>query len=96
MINTSMGTYEFYTYGALNDYGQQALSKDVQGTIKISINTTSQSIQGNINYKDCSYIGITMDGTVNDSYVIKYKNELLKVLYVTPSGRFKQVFLQKV
>ena len=96
MINTEMRFYDYYTYGAPNEYGQQTLSKDVQGSIKMAINTTTQSIQDNINYKDSSYIGLTHDSTVNDTYVIQYGDELLKVLYVNPRGRFKQVFLKKI
>lgn len=102
MINATMRTYNYYTYGAADSYGQQTLIKDatgapiVQGSIKISINTTSQSIQDNINYKDCSYIGLTHDKTVNDSFVIQYGNEKLKVLYVNPIGKLKQVFLKRI
>lgn len=96
MINAAMRTYEYYTYGAQDEYGQQTLSKEAQGTIKISINTTTQSVQDNINYKDCSYIGLTMNNAIDDSYVIKYNNELLKVLYVSRVGRYNQAFLKSV
>lgn len=102
MINTDMRLYNYYTYGASDSYGQQTLKKDesgapvIQGSIKIAINTTSQEIQDNINYKDCSYIGLTHDKAVNDTYVIQYGNEKLKVLYVNPRGRLRQVFLKKI
>lgn len=96
MINAAMRTYDYYTYGVLNEYGQQTLSTEPQGKIKISINTTSQSIQNNIIYKDCSYIGLTMNDAIDDSFVIKYNNELLKVLYVNHIGRYSQAFLKSV
>lgn len=96
MINTDMRTYNYYTYGADNEYGQPALSKLPQGSIKIAINISSQAIQDNILYKDCTYVGLTMDALVNDTYVIEYGNEKLKVLYVQPKGRYKQVFLKRV
>jgi hypothetical protein len=99
MINTDMREYNFYTYGEPDEYGQRTLIKDeqgaplVQGTVKMAINTTSQSIQENIKYKGASYIGLTQ-AKVNDTYIIDYKEEgLLKVLYVNPRGRYKQVFL---
>ena len=53
-------------------------------------------ITDNILYKNCAYIGLTTDAEVNDTYVIKYGSERLKVLYVNPMGRFKQVFLQRM
>lgn len=102
MINADMRAYNYYLYGAKDSYGQQTLIKDadgapvVQGSIKIALNTSSQSIQDNINYEDCSYIGLTLDKTVNDSFIIQYGEELLKVLYVNPKGRFKQVFLKRI
>ena len=30
------------------------------------------------------------------AFVIKYGDEMLKVLYVNPNGRYKQVFLGKI
>ena len=90
-----MKTYNFYTFGAPNAYGQPQLSKEVQGSITIAIYTTSQSTQDNINYKGANYIGLTQ-AEVKDTYVIEYENEKLKVLYVNPKGRYKQVFLVKI
>lgn len=92
MINADMREYEFYTYGESNTYGQPQLSKTPQGTIKIAIYISSQSIQDNINYSSCNYIGLTNDA-VNDKYVISFENRLLKVLYVNHKGRYTQVFL---
>lgn len=96
MINTKMRTYNYYTYGEPDAYGQPQLSADAQGSIKIAINTTSQSIQDNILYQDCSYVGLTLDPAVNDTFVIQYGDEKLKVLYVNPEGRYKQVFLKRI
>ena len=94
MINTDMRTYDYFTLGDKNSYGQPAVSTEVKGTIKIAIYTSSQSIQDNINYKDCSYIGLTTDKSINDKMVIQYGQEKLKVQYVHPKGRFIQVFLK--
>lgn len=91
-----MRLYNYFTFGEDNGYGQPQLSEDVKGQIKIAINTSSQSIQDNIRYKDCSYVGLTHDANVNDTYVIDYEGEQLKVLYVNPKGRFKQVFLKNI
>jgi hypothetical protein len=93
MINADMREYDFYTYGDSDGYGQPALSKDVQGTIKMAIYTTAHTIQDNIAYKNASYVGLTHNSKVNDTYVIKYEDKRLKVLYVQQKGRYKQVFM---
>lgn len=95
MINTDMRYYNYFTYGEDDEYGQPQLSEEVKGSIKIAINTTSQSVQDNINYKDATYIGLT-HAAIDDTYVIQYGDEKLKVLYVNPKGRFKQVFLKEI
>lgn len=96
MINNDMRLYDFYVYGDKNEYGQKQLSNDVKGKVSIAIYTTNQSIQDNINYRNASYIGLTNDNTISDNYVIKYGNEKLKVLYIQPLGRYKQVYLALV
>lgn len=93
MINTDMREYDFYTYGDSDGYGQPALSKDVQGTIKMAIYETAQAIQDNIRYKNASYVGLTHNRKVNDTYVIDYENKRLKVLYVSKKGVYRQVFM---
>ena len=93
MINADMRIYNYFTYGEPDEYGQPILSKEPVGTIKMAINTTSQSIQDNIKYKGATYMGLTHDAKVDDTYVIEYGNEQLKVLYVNPHGRLRQVFM---
>lgn len=95
MINVDMRTYNYFTFGELNEYGEQKLSENPQGTIKIAIYSTGTSVQDNINYTDCNYIGLT-HSVIDESYVIEYDTEKLKVQYVQPKGRFKQVFLKKI
>lgn len=93
MIN-DMRKYNYSIYGELDDYGQPMLS-DKQGQIKMNINIASQRIQENINYTNCSYVGLTNDN-IDDKYVIQYNNEMLKVIYVNQLGRYKQVFLERM
>lgn len=95
MINTDMRWYDYFTFGEEDEYGQAQLSEDIKGSIKIAINTTSQSVVDNINYKDATYIGLT-HAAIDDTYVIQYGEEKLKVLYVNPKGRYKQVFLKEI
>jgi hypothetical protein len=96
MINAEMRFYDYYTYGENDSYGQPILSDTPTGQIKITINISSQATQANILYKDCTYVGLTHDGTVNDKWVIAYGDKRLKVLYVNPKGRYKQVFLKEL
>lgn len=95
MINCDMRSYNYFTLGDDNGYGSPTLSTEIQGTLKMAINTTSQSVQDNIKYKNATYIGLTHD-YVDDSFVIAFGNEKLKVLYVQPKGRFKQVFMSEM
>lgn len=96
MISRDMKLYDYYTYGPDNGYGQGELSKEVQGSVKIAINSISEAISGNIKYKESSYIGLTYDKTITDTFVIQYGDEKLKVLYVNPRGRLRQVFLKEI
>lgn len=95
MINADFRTYDYYTYGARDAYGQQQLSKEAQGSVKMAIYSISHSIADNVRYKDSSYIGLT-SASIDDSFVIQYGEEKLKVLYVQPKGRLKQVFLKNI
>jgi tryptophanase len=95
MITTDMRAYDYFTIGDKNAYGQAVSDKEVKGTIKMAISISSQTVQDNINFKDCTYIGLTTDKSVNDKMVIQYGQEKLKVQYVNPRGRFIQVFLKQ-
>lgn len=92
MINVDMRIYDYYTYGKKDAYGQQQLSPTPVGQIKMSINLTSQSVQDNIKYKNAEYMGLTR-AKVDDTYVIEFGKERLKVLYVNSFGRLNQVFM---
>ena len=95
MINADMRLYNYFTFGEKDKYGQAQLSKNPVGQVKMAINITSQSVQDNINYKDSQYVGLT-HAKVDDTYVIEYGDERLKVLYVNPAGRFNQVFMSRM
>lgn len=96
MINADMRFYDYYTLGNADEYGTPQISSDIVGSIKLAIYTTSQNVTDNINYRDANYIGLTKASVINDTFVIKYGEEFLKVLYIQPKGRYKQVFLKKV
>lgn len=99
MINADFRRFNYFTIGKPDAYGQPqipAANAEPEGAIKMAIYTTSQSIQDNIQYKDAAYIGLTLDANVSDTYIIAFGNERLKVLYVQPKGRYKQVFLKSL
>ena len=93
MISADIRGYDFFTFGEKNNYGQPTLSPEVKGCIYIAINTLTQNIADNILYKDATYVGLTQD-YIDDTYVIQNGVEKLKVLYIQPKGRYKQVFLK--
>ena len=94
MINADMRLYNYFTLGTQDEYGQQVLSDEPVGQVKMAINISSQAIQDNINYAGATYVGLT-HAKVDDTYVIEYEGERLKVLYVNPKGRLNQVFMAK-
>jgi hypothetical protein len=70
MINIDMKHYNYFTFGDVDEYGQEQLSANVKGQVKMAIYTSTQSIQDNVNYKSAQYIGLTKDN-VNDTFVIQ-------------------------
>lgn len=92
MISRDMRLYDYYTFGDANAYGQPTVSEEKQGSILISINTISTAIEDSAKYKSAQYIGLT-NAQVTDKFVIAFGEEKLKVLYVNPKGRYKQVFM---
>ena len=96
MINTDFRLYDYFTFGEDDGYGMPQISAEPQGQIKMAINIMSQGTQDNILYRDCNYIGLTHDAKVNDTFVIGYGESKLKVLYINPKGRYKQVFLKEI
>lgn len=95
MINTDMRDYKYYTYIDKNEYGQPTISKDVKGTVKMAIYLVSNTKEDSINYTSIQYQGITKDTDIDDTYVIKYGNKKLKVLYVI-EGIYRQVFMTRM
>jgi len=94
-----MRLYNYYK--AVNNaaYGQEhlpAADAKPEGKVKLSIYPISTGTQENILYSNCSYIGLTFDAEIDDKYVIQYGKERLKVMYIQPKGRFRQVFLKRV
>lgn len=98
MINSTMRLYNYFTLGEKNAYGQRPLPDENAvpvGQVKMSINTISQSIGDNARYKDATYIGLT-HANVDDTYIIDFNGERLKVLYVNKAGRLNQVFMSNI
>lgn len=92
MLNNDYKNYVYYQYTGKDAYGQPQLSSEPAGVVKMAVYITSQSIQDNINYKGANYLGLTY-ALLDDTCVLQYGEKKLKVLYVNPQGRLKQVFL---
>jgi hypothetical protein len=95
MISTNMRAYNYYLYADSDGYGQPQLSEEIAGTVKMAINIASQAVQDSILYNGAQYVGLTRDD-ITDKYVIQYGAERLKVLYINPNGRLKQIFMSRV
>lgn len=94
MINNDYRNYNYFTIGTKDEYGQDIVSTEPVGTVRMSIYLTSQSVQDNINYTGANYIGLT-HAKVDDTYIIEFGEERLKVLYVNSFGRLNQVYMAK-
>ena len=92
MINADMRLYNYFSLGTEDEYGQQTMSNEPVGTVRMAINISSQAVQENINYTGATYVGLT-HAKVDDTFVIEYGEERLKVLYVNDKGRLNQVFM---
>ena len=99
MINSRMSSYDYFLIGDNNGYGQLTIIKDdngnpiKQGEVQLSISTLTKAVTDDLRYSDSTYIGLTHDKSIKDTYIIQYGTELLKVLYVNPDGRYTQVYL---
>lgn len=94
MINANMRTYDYYTLLPANGYGQQILSAYPTGKIKMAIHLNSQSVQDSPLYAQAQYVGVTR-AAIDDSAVIQFGAEKLKVLYVSPANRLRIVFMTR-
>ena len=97
-MEQNMKIYDYFVYGENDAYGQPQLSEDVKGQVKMAVYVSNKSVQDNINYQNANYVGLTNDRNIDDSYVIQYGEERLKVLYTVDAGarHYMQVFMSKV
>lgn len=95
MINSRM---RFYNYSQLiaenDDYGQPKII-EVEDKVKMSINFASETLQENSLYSGAQYVGLTLNKDIDETCIIKYGDEELKVLYINPSGKYRQVFMAR-
>lgn len=97
MINSQMKDYSFsLILTSTDEYGQEIIKESDMGkTVRMAINLNSQSITDDIRYKDADYMGLTLD-KVDDTYIIHYGKEKLKVINTNPFGRLNQVFMKRM
>ena len=96
MINADMRDYDYYLYEDENAYGQAQLSETAKGTIKMAVNVSSERGGEHVGVEGAEFTGLAYDANISSKYVIQYGNDKLKVLYVNPKGRFKQVFMARM
>ena len=94
-IQAQMKNYNYYVLGQLNSYGQPAIPKTPNGTIRMAINILTNTTKDYILYSSAEYIGLTNEA-ITDSYIIQYGEEMLKVLYINNIGRLNQVVMERM
>ena len=96
MIATKMREYKYFRYVGEDEYGQAKLSDKPIGTVKVAIYLISEQPDGTIKFCKGMYQGVTLDKEIDDTYVIKYGKQLLKVTSVTPSNLYRIVYLTRI
>ncbi len=94
-MEQNMKFYDYFLYEGKDEYAQPKLSEEPKGQVKMAIGTASQSIQDSVVYNGTQYTALT-HANVSDKMVIRYGDKNLKVLYVNPLGRYKQVYLARM
>lgn len=90
-----MHTYNYFTLGNDDDYGQPQTALIPAGEVKLSISLSSQSKTDNVLYATAAYIGLTTEDKLTVSSIVDYNGNKLKVVYINPFGRYKQVYLEQ-
>jgi hypothetical protein len=88
MINTKMREYKYYKYDGEDEYGQAKLSEKPMGKVKIAIYKVSEQLDGSIKFSKGLFQGITMDKNIDDTYILKYGKDKLKVTSIMPSDSY--------
>ncbi len=94
-MEQNMRKYGYFSYGETDSYGQPQLSTEIVGEIKLAIGIASQQIQDSIAYSGTQYTALT-NAHIDDTMVIQYGDEKLKVLHVNPLGKYKQAYLARM
>lgn len=95
-IQAQMKEYPYSLYStSRNAYGETTTNYLPIGNIRMAINLSNQATNNYITYAEADYIGLTKD-EVDDQYIIHYGNEKLKVKYVNPIGKYKQVAMVRI
>ena len=96
MIAADMRLYDYSIFSSVEDDYGQSIEEKQEGKIKMAIYLVNETLNDNSLYSDAQYTGLTLDKNIDETYVINYDNSKLKVLYVSPQGRYKQVFLARM
>lgn len=96
MIAADMRLYDYSIFSSVEDDYGQSIEEEQEGKIKMAIYLVNETLNDNSLYSDAQYTGLTLDKNIDETYVINYDNSKLKVLYVSPQGRYKQVFLARM
>lgn len=86
--------YNYYTLVDSEYGGKTADFTSPTGVVNMAIQLNNMAMNSNTIYTSANFVGLTQED-IDDTYIIEYGNEKLKVLYVYPEGKYKQVFMQR-
>jgi hypothetical protein len=96
MLATQMREYSYSRLiDEVDEYGQPQ-TIEAEGVVKMAINFASEQVTANNLYSGASYVGFTLNKEVDETYIIQYKENKLKVTYANNLGRYNQVYLAKL
>lgn len=96
MLATQMREYSYSRLiDEVDEYGQPQ-TIEAEGVVKMAINFANEQVTTNNLYSGASYVGFTLNKEVDETYIIQYKENKLKVTYANNLGRYNQVYLARL
>ena len=75
---------------------RQVVDNERTATIEMVIKPYKQTVNSDVRFTDTTDIGLTLFQNITSQNQIQFGDQVYNVLYVIPSNRYNQVFLNRV
>lgn len=97
MIRRDMQPVQVVVYGSgVDEYGQPRQTIQQTRVVDMFIRPYSNDVNGNPKFNDYELIALTEDRLVSEVNSVILNDKVYDVMYVIPSFRYNQLFLQEV